>query len=336
MKQIVVVNDRWSNIGDVFYTNSLINMLEKTYGDKARVLNGDGIPPIPLTGRFYKNIQNYNTVASYNPEWYVLSGPIFDKNFGKKWTPQLLALSKRGVKIVFMSIGSNDYDDEEIEIIRNELKKIKPYIFTTRDKETYDAYNDLATYSYNGICTAFFCSYHYGGINKVQLDQYCVISFDKSTEPKINIDLNLDKEPSISIDPHSVKKLNSKFQRFMDGYKKYDENINNINIVRTLQEPSSLITNELFRRPNRHISCNPYSYLDIFKDALFAVSDRVHVCVPTLSYGNEAMLIKQTKRSKLFDRVGLSNINNKLVSLSKESLDREYASYMKFLQEIEI
>lgn len=330
MKQVVVANNQWGNIGNAFYMLSLKDILAKACNDKARVVSGEDLPPAPFKGRLFKVASFFNPVLSYSPDFYVISGPVFCKDFANRWTPQLMALSRKGVKIMIMSAGSDQYDHEEKEICRAELKKIKPFILTTRDKETFDMYSDLAEYSHDGICAAFFTSYHYKGINKKESGPTCVVGFENSSEPKLLIQ-SIDGDEVIKVDTQNVKRRNI-FQLVHDLIREHQVRFGNRTVIRPLHEPSRILTNELFRRPNRHISFNPYSYLDIYKEAEFTISERVHACVPALSYGRKAMLVKKTKRAKLFDRVGLGNISKELVSIPSDQIENEYNAYVNFLK----
>ena len=76
----------------------------------------------------------------------------------------------------------------------------------------------------------------------------------------------------------------------------------------------------------------PPGFLIAYANSLLTLSNRVHANVATLSYGNKAMYFSDSKRAKLLDRVGLNEIYNKPMSLSKEVLDNELNSLKTFIK----
>ncbi|MCF7870425.1 MAG: polysaccharide pyruvyl transferase family protein [Candidatus Omnitrophica bacterium] len=335
MKKIIVCCNQFTNIGNAFYMLSVLKDLSKVYQGKAQVIPGEDIPPPSFKGRIFRNLGYFQVFNFYDIDWYVISGPVFYKRFSERWSSQLELLSKRGVRIVIMSAGSNYYDQEEVEICRKELKRIKPYLLITRDSETFQAYNDLFQYSYNGICAAFFSSFHFQGIKKINLGPYAVFGFETSTEPKVQIYQSSSGQIKVEVDKNSVEKMN-KFRQLITSIKSYPSFIDNIKIIRPHHGVCGVISNEVFNRPNRHFSLNPYSYLDIYSGAEFTLSQRVHACVASLSYGNRAMLFKDTKRCNLFKRTGVPEITQKLVSLPNGYLEMEYQKYLDFLRTVPI
>jgi polysaccharide pyruvyl transferase WcaK-like protein len=84
------------------------------------------------------------------------------------------------------------------------------------------------------------------------------------------------------------------------------------------------------------VSLNPYSYLNIISNGSLTLSTRVHACVTALSYQKPTMLFQKTKRSFLFERLGLQDIINKPVTLAREKLEIEHEEFKKFLKPIDI
>jgi polysaccharide pyruvyl transferase WcaK-like protein len=92
-------------------------------------------------------------------------------------------------------------------------------------------------------------------------------------------------------------------------------NIEDIKIIRLHHETLTKLTPLIYRRPNTFVSLNPYSYLNIIKNASLVIATRVHACVIALAYQQSTMLLANTKRSYLFDRLGLGDIIHKPVNL---------------------
>ena len=49
----------------------------------------------------------------------------------------------------------------------------------------------------------------------------------------------------------------------------------------------------------------PLDYLFIYRNVAATHSDRVHACIPTLSFGNKAQLYSDSPRIALFENVGI-------------------------------
>lgn len=338
-KLIIVANNHWANIGDAFYQNSIIYDLNQIYGSVADVISGEEHPcHIDYLSKYCdSNVLNYSLFCKSS--WYVLSGPILHKNFAKLYVPLFQKLKEQNIKLVIMSAGGLKYDAEEVKICREVLQQYPPYILTTRDTQTYKTYSDLANYSYDGICSAFYSSLQYPGYESPGLEKYIVYSFDMFTEPQISINKSEENSNNLldklEIDAGSVK-LTSRIHRLLDNFKTYPDLINGFKIVRLHHTPLTKITPLIYNRPNTFVSLNPYSYLNIIRNGLLTLSTRVHACVTALSYQKPAMLFQKTKRSYLFERIGLQDVTNKPVTLSYDKLQEEHQKFQKFLKTVDI
>ncbi len=339
-RKIVVANNHWANIGDAFYQNSLIEDLKKAYGDVADVISGEEYPchKDQLTKYCKSNVFDYSAYGDC--DWYVLSGPILHRNFANLYLPIIKELHRRNVKVVYMSVGGLKYDEEEINICREIFKQYPPYIFTTRDTETYNNYHDLAKYSYDGICSAFYTSLHYPGYETSNLGNYIAYSFDAYKEPKVSFKTDLINSPdsitnNIQIDTSTVSRLN-RFTKAAELLCSFPKAIGNYKIVRLHHRPLIKITPWIYTRSNTFVSLNPYSYINIIKNAELTLGTRVHACVSALSFQKPAMMCKQTKRGYLFNRLGLQDIVNKPVNLSRERIEEENYNFHNFLQAVAV
>ena len=335
--KILVSNNHWANIGDAFYQNSIIHDLRQVYGGEFDVLSCDehSCHIDPLLKFCHHNVFNYSLFGNCN--WYVLSGPVLHKNFAKLYAPLLKTLHEKKIKVVFISAGGLVYDEEEISTCRQVLEAYPPFIFSTRDTETYRSYSDLAKYSYDGICSAFYSCLQYPGYNTDDLGEYIVYSFDKYTEPEIESLEKLDTwEWDIKIKNNSVplRRL-SRSEMLLDLFHKYPQSIENLKIIRLHHETLTKVTPLIYRRPNTFVSLNPYSYLNIIKNASLVLATRVHASVTALSYQKPTMLLVKTKRSYLFDRLGLQDILHKPVNIAADKIKEEHHKFISFLENIE-
>ena len=78
------------------------------------------------------------------------------------------------------------------------------------------------------------------------------------------------------------------------------------------------------RRAKNNIMCSDYplDYLFLYRNVTVTYSDRVHACIPSLSFGNKAQLFSDSARVALFENVGidLNEIKSHPVSLDQQKL----------------
>jgi hypothetical protein len=325
-----------TNIGNLFFEISIMNDLRKLFGAAdAFVYPVEGKSIFPnhfFTGKksCYLEYGRY-TKADY----FVFSGPIFSKNFKKNFNRILGPMMDRGTRFFFLSAGSCEYSQEEKREVRAVLREIKPVAISTRDQWTYDAYHDLAEHSHNGICSALFSSYHFPGYDTPGLGKYIVLNFEESLEPNL-CDFSCDDLTKLHFQRETVRRCSrsSKLNVLLDAFRRYESTYNDYTIIRPFHSAVPSPYKMMINRPNKFVSTNPYSYLNIYRNADFVLAKRVHACVAALSYGKPAMLFFDTKRARLFDRLGLSDVRNRLVTLEKTKLDEEYQHFVDFLHQL--
>ncbi len=336
-KNIIVANNHLANIGDAFYQLAILNDLREVFQSSANVVSGEERScHLDRFRKYYShNVFDYSFFGE--AQWYVLSGPILNKGFGKLYLPLLKKLKEKQIKLIMISVGGLVYSPDEIKHCRDILKEYTPHILSTRDSETFENYKDLAHHSYDGICSAFYSSLHYQGFKTPDLENYIVYAFDEYTEPKIILESSQASDKSLNL---NVKVLEgskgkiSRMERLVDFFRKYPNKIEDRLIIRlahnTIEKETALIT---YRRPNTFVSLNPYSYLNIIKNSSLVLSTRVHACVPALSYQVPAMLFISSKRaSSLFERLGMISIMEKPITLRPSLLKEEHEKFLLFLQ----
>lgn len=93
------------------------------------------------------------------------------------------------------------------------------------------------------------------------------------------------------------------------------------------------ISKNFLEKPNTLISDNPYEYLDIYSNAKMVYSDRVHACVPSISFSVPCQFYYETPRALLFERVGI-NLDDKPLNPDKQKIKIEKEKHIKFLSDI--
>jgi len=234
----------------------------------------------------------------------IIPGCVLTVPFFTIYGKLLEDMTKRGTKLVFLGASGNFYNEYEIGNVKRWLEKLKPLAVMTRDSVAYEHYKGLAPYTYNGIDNVFFVNRL--GIPKLEssIGEYAVINLE---EPK-----------------HQAMK------------KKLEEKLTAAGrqIVYTDHKPfpySKVIS--FVKKKNMIISDYPMDYLVLYRNASEVFSDRVHACIPTLSFGNKAMLISDTPRKALFENVGLRDFGKKPAK-GVEGLSEMQDSQIRFLKDL--
>ena len=231
-------------------------------------------------------------------DYAVFSGTVLNELAVKLYEPIFMKLKENRVKIIFLGAGGSAYSDTEIIKLRKFLKKINPYAFISRDKQTFKNYGDLAQFSYDGIDCAFFINDYFTPA-KLRLPKYIILNFDKHLEPKLDVD-----------DKLIIRTHHSYWPRLPKGH---------------------------LSKPNTLISDLPDDYLNLYANTEQLYSDRVHACVATLSFGHPCKLYidnKDEPRASLLDKVDATAIKSKLTYPNTEKIEKEKEKQMRFLSKI--
>lgn len=328
----------WStNMGNSFYDLGCIYVLKEALSGAEVVFTQDQPGYYwQINGNNPKNTLNY--IECIKPGYLVIGGPMISEQFTRYWCKTLENISNYGTKLILLSAGCISYDEKEKQILRDFMKKFKPYALISRDNYTYENYGDLACYSYDGICCAFFANDYFRPY-KLDIEPYVIFGFDEIEEPVFS---QVDNDfRGISLFGKKMKyniekkhKYGKFLQRLNKTNKKYQESFAGFKIVRTRHGVQPSVAKTLFRAPNTFVSDVPYDYLNLYANAEAVFSDRVHACVPALAFEKPVMFFSKTLRGKIFDRVGLSDIIRKPVVIDQARLKKEKESLLLFMKNI--
>lgn len=212
-------------------------------------------------------------------DYLIIPGCVLTVPFFTIYGKLLQEKANQGCKMIFLGASGNYYTEYEIEQVSNFLKKLKPYAIMTRDSVAYDHYKEYAEFSYNGIDNVFF-------VNKLNI-------------PK----LNTIKSPYVV--------LNFELDHHKNIQKELEQKLVGRNIVYTNHKPFPYTKVSKLVKEGIMISDYPMDYLVLYKNAEEVYSDRVHACIPTLSFGNKATLYSESPRKALFQNVGIETIDDK-------------------------
>lgn len=352
MTKIAHILGDWSrNIGNAFFQLGGQYVLNQVFPNADIALIGEqpGYPSYwnPKGG----NPGNFFDMASnIDVDYLVLMGPLFRKETEKIWSESFEKLLNRNVKIIYLGVAAMTYKKADISRYRNFLKNYPPYMFVTRDNETFQELGDLAKYAYDGIDLGFFIPDFYKPIGFIEdVSPFIAVSFDKLPSPviKINEKLTNGKHWSKEFEFQNqswVLEFNrfrmqlakrSRYMMFVEGvlFRGNSQNvIGPYKIIRTDHRPHPLIKKKTFRDGNVFVSDIPYGYLEIYSQAELTLSNRLHACVAALSYGKNAMLISDTPRSRLLHRLNLDEIHNQPIQLDQDKIEIEKKSLIEFMK----
>ncbi|WP_300725343.1 polysaccharide pyruvyl transferase family protein [uncultured Bacteroides sp.] len=257
-----------------------------------------------LHDRSYKSVKTMDVFSVANIakfDYFIIPGCVLTVPFFKIYGELLRNKVKQGCKLIFLAASGNHYTDYEVNYVSEFLKELKPYAIMTRDSVAYKHYAKFSENTYNGIDNVFF-------VNRLDIPKcettvspYIVLNFD---EPKHN----------------GIKELLAK--KFADK-----------NIIYTNHKPFPYANVSKLVKKGIMVSDYPLDYLLLYKNVTETHSDRVHACIPTLSFGNKAQLYSDSPRSALFENVGITDIKDHPVKVEglKEMQDKQICFLKRIL-----
>ena len=295
-------------------------------------------------------------LASLDVDYLVLQGPLFTRTFRTIWGDTLPELRRRGIELILLGSAFHRYDREEERVARRFLQELRPLAVVTRDEVTYRTVSEWGLNCHNGVDSAFALPLAYAP-PVLRLDcRYVAVTFDRYPEPSFSVAPALGSFPQSQrsgrgfgkkfrfdgeVWSYTQPKLQSwfsnrgKWQAYLGAgldRRELGSSIGSFTVVRPDHRYNPHVWWKIYRRPNGMVSDEPFSYCAVYAGAELTLSDRVHACVATLAYEKPAMLFSPTRRSHLFDRVGLGDIRKRPVTLPAEFRDELLFEEIQFLK----
>lgn len=256
----------------------------------------------------------YNAVSTLNIfspakiallDYLVIPGCVLTEAFFTIYGKLIQEKVGQGCRLIFLGASGNYYTKKEIEIVKKWLKRLKPYSLMFRDSTAYKHYAEYSSRIYNGIDNVFF-------INRLEIPQ-----IETTMSPYVVLNFDLPKHKAIK------KSLEKHFSA-------------NRKIVYTDHKPYPYIKVSRMAKHNVMCSDYPMDYLFIYRNTTETHSDRVHACIPTLSFGNKAQLYSDSPRIALFENVGIDieEIKYHPVSLERDCLRQMQEQQIDFLKSV--
>lgn len=340
---VAVLTGYWStNIGNSFFQLGAEWALRQTLPGANIMLIGDQ-PGYWNTGKGNPaNALDY--VAHLDLDAVVLLGPAFRPEAEGIVGDMLARQHAKGAKIIVLAAGMMQYDEQTVECSRRMLERTPPFIFTTRDTETFELLGDIAEHACDGIDVATFVSDLFTPTTS-DLPPYVAMNFDQIPEPRF-APSDPGAQGAIEIggawwrceQPRWRTEMSYKSRAFLFAdsflpHGKAPEKLGDLSVVRTDHRYNPFLMRKCYRSPMTYTGDVPYSYLNIYANAECTISNRVHACVATASFGKPAMLFTRSPRAYLLKRLGLDTIREKPTKLDLAFLADEKAKLLGFLRE---
>ncbi len=219
----------------------------------------------------------------------VFSGMAMCQEFIDVNGPVILKLARRGVPVLLLGTGGENYTGEERRVFSAFLEEVRPIGFISRDRPSFEMFSPHMERAYEGIDCGFFvpeaCL-----PSKIDLPPYVVATFDSMEEPGIDFGNRI--------------------------------------VVRAHHDCWNRIPRN-WARQDTLISDVPQDYLRLYCNAEVVHSDRVHACVATLAYRRSAQFYGATPRGALFEAVGAGSIRQGPVQLDPAAISKKKAAQIE-------
>lgn len=305
----------WSqNIGNAFFQIGGEALLKSVLGND-NVFKVHDIPNHWTLHRKSKGNADgwFDMISRIEADYVVFQGPSLDAYFELGYSGVLGRLAERGIEPVLLGIGFLNYTAEEVQQAKRLIEDTRIRTVSTRDRNTFQLLQQCA--SYDGIDSAFFLPWAYQPV-KLQTDGLIALNYERMSEP-VGLIKQLLHGESASLEQAGASsgKWNRLLKRshalsyaattLRPGRGRRLERIGRWEVARTVHRSNPANQKIFFQRSNSVVSDEPYTYCNLYANAEYTFSDRVHACVASLAYDRSAFFGFETKRASLLERVGL-------------------------------
>ena len=105
-------------------------------------------------------------------------------------------------------------------------------------------------------------------------------------------------------------------------------------LLRTDHQTNPLCHRKLYNGPGAFAMDVPYGYIALYANAALTLTDRIHACVVTMTYGGTAMLFSKSPRARIIERVGASTVFQRPTQLDLTELDRMRRAQIEYLRSV--
>lgn len=304
--KIVVENATWTNIGDAFYKTATCELLKKLF-PRANVYEGDTDPVLLFRPSRPFRKHCLNVLPYEQADLFIFTGTVLSNAAFWAYEDKIRRIVESGSKYALISCHGAplDFLDSKVGPF---LAEYPPVALATRDSETYSVVAKYVPHAYDGICLSFSMRDFFPPLSLEFEKKYFISSFYRMPEPHFSWP---DSRRGISslILKHRKQFVNRRVERHFDFLRRHQCEVGEHLVIRVQQTPTIYWSHLLFPAPNSYVRLNFRSYLNLFANAEFTVSDRVHACAASITYGKPARLVgrkipKIAQRAGIFERIG--------------------------------
>lgn len=350
--RVALVGGQWAqNVGNAFFNLGGEYVLKRVMGDGAVGFYQDQPNYRTLHNKFKGNPKTYvDFVKHLDIDYLVLQGPVLNSWIRQSWEDTFKALKGTKTKVVFLSSAFFKFKDSDFKAVKSFLEEYPPALISTRDDQSYQILKDWLpdVPKYDGIDSGYFLNRCVTPFKTREGVRYITKNFDRYPEPDI-----LDRDPGQNYNSKEVEIEGKTYwlavPKFLDKQshrgkirayladvfdrRELPAEFDGRMIVRPEHRFFPHMTHKIYRQPNGTASDEPWTYINLYANADFTLSDRVHACVATLAFGHPAMLFTPSPRAALFGRVGAGEIRNRMVTLDLDRLHEEQEAEISWLKE---
>jgi hypothetical protein len=327
-----------ANVGDGIYQLSVLGLMQAAFPD-AEVMRVDGplfktFPNRPhLVTRTRLAGRGFEITPYYDLDCLCFSGPILGDDFIRLYGPAIRAVRDRGGSYLIVSAHCPAYSETLIDFLRRE----PPLAISTRDTPSYVVLSSCDAPVYDGVCAALLVSQTCRPPSvSTALGPYITVSCDKGFEPRVSF--ALDEAGEVDLDTvnvgHYEGRSRWRYIRHLEFARPVASSVTGCQIIRPVHDISYKFSHLNFAKAQAFLSYLPESYLALYRSTHLTVSDRVHSCAPTLSYGKPAVFLGNTPRAAIFDRVGAVAGSNGVMKVDLATIEKEYDALLGWFRSI--
>jgi exopolysaccharide biosynthesis predicted pyruvyltransferase EpsI len=290
----------WStNIGNAFIDYGALHLCEKYNAFLYSEYN------YMMFKNFRRNY--FNTFFDLNPRCVFFSGMVSCEQFIYDQAEIFEIIDRNKIPVVFNGIGGENFTSKEVLKFREFIKMHKIAGFISRDDESFDAYADLFSpnMAHRGIDVAFFM---------VDIPRFKALKELPKRYTIINNDDLGFNGPYLS-------------------FPEYQSAVKDGSIVYTHHQLTNMPIHYI-SAPQTMLAELPAEFVYLYGQAKTTFTTRVHACIATLVFGGSCILLYDTPRAKLFDRVGCGRVNKEFCKIDPLILESKKAEHRHALDKI--
>lgn len=334
---IGVLTGYWStNIGNSFFQLGAAHLLRQVCPNANVFMIGDQPGYWNVSRGNPKHALDY--VKHLEIDALAILGPFFRPEMWGIVGDALQAMRKKGTKLIVLAAGMMTYDDDTVAESRKLLERAHPWIFTTRDRETFDRFGDLADHAYDGVDVATFVSEIHEAV-PTDLPPYVVLNFDQIPEPRFRkAEGGFDWRGAtwIADQPRWRTSMSYRSRAFpyadaLAPRAPGPTELDGLDVLRTDHRYNPFLMKKSYASPQTYVGDVPYTYLNMYANTECTFSNRVHACVATAAYGKPAMLFTRSPRAYLLNRLGMTTVKERPTTLDPDFLRDEKAKLIAWV-----